>query len=251
MIIVRKDHAETSGMPTTMNKQQTVTTLLTVLKKHYDPAEPEERPVLEQLIYGVLREGATRAQADKAFKKLTDAFFDWNEIRVSQPPEVQEKLGDLPDAAAKAQRLISVLQEVFETTYSFKLDEIDKKGLKNAAKQLSRMKDASDFAVAWVVQRSLGGHAIPLDAPTIRVLKRLGIFLEADDDNLESLRATLEHLIPKARGPMFSDVVSQLAKELCWENNPNCSSCPLKSDCPTGQTRTAASESRSTRHKPR
>lgn len=237
-------------MPTTMNKQQTVNTLLNVLKKQYDPPEPEVRPALEQLIYGVLREGATRAQADKVFKKLTDAFFDWNEIRVSQPQEVQERLGDLPDAGAKAARLVSLLQEVFETTYSFKLDEIDKKGLKNAAKQLGRMQDASDFAVAWVVQRSLGGHAVPLDAPTLRVLRRLGI-LEAEDDNLESLRATLEHLIPKAKGPLFSDVVSQLAKELCWESNPNCSACPLKGDCPTGQTRSTAGESRSTRQKPR
>jgi len=237
-------------MPTTMNKQHTVTTLLNVLQKKYDPPEPEARPVLEQLMYAALREGATRAQADKAFKKLVESFFDWNEIRVSQPQEVAEKLGDLPDAGAKAQRIVGLLQEVFETTYSFKLDEIDKKGLKNAAKQLSRMQDSTDFIVAWVLQRSLSGHAIPLDNPTLRVLRRLGL-IEGDDDNLESIRATLEHLVPKAKGPVFSDAVSQLAKEICVENNPHCSSCPLKGECPTGQMRLAASESRSSRPKPR
>lgn len=237
-------------MPTTMNKQHTVTTLLNILQKKFDLPEPEPRPVLEQLIYAALREGATRSQADKAFKKLVESFFDWNEIRVSQPQEVAEKLGDLPNAGVKAQRIVGLLQEVFETTYSFKLDEIDKKGLKNAAKQLSRMQSSTDFIVAWVLQRSLGGHAIPLDNPTLRVLRRLGI-IDGDDDNLESIRATLEHLVPKAKGAVFSDAVSQLAKEICVEHNPHCSSCPLKGECPTGQMRLAASESRSSRPKPR
>jgi endonuclease-3 len=237
-------------MSTTMNKQQTVTTLLNVLKKQYDPPEPEARPVLEQLLFGILREGTTPAQADKAFKKLGEFFFDWNEVRVSQPQEVAECLGDLPDAGVKAQRVVGLLQEVFESTFSFKLDDIDKKGLKNAAKLLGRMPDVSDFAVAWVIQRSLGGHAIPLDSANIRVLRRLGL-LDAGEENLEAFRSTLEHLIPKTKGPMFSDGISQFAKDYCWENNPGCSTCPLRSECPTGQARIASGEAKSSRPKPR
>jgi len=46
-------------MPTTTNKQRVLTHLFTGLKKRYDPPDPEQRPVLEQLLYAVLREGTT------------------------------------------------------------------------------------------------------------------------------------------------------------------------------------------------
>lgn len=239
-------------MPNTTNKQRILTGLFN-LKNRYGAEEPTSRPVLEQLLYAVCREGATREQADRAFRALGEHFFDWNEIRVSSLREVEEALADLPDAEHKAQRLISVLQEVFETTFSFDLEPLQKKGVKLSAKQLARYQAANDYAVAWVIQQSLGGHAIPLDAPSLRVLRRLGL-LENEQDDPETLRASLEHIIPKSRGSLFGDLVSAVADDVCWEADPNCPSCPLKGECPTGQeatqTAVAATSSRS-RPKPR
>lgn len=218
---------------TATNKQRVLNQILTSLKKRYAGPDPEPRPVLEQLLYAVLREGTTRELADQAFQTLRDRFFDWNEIRVSSSREIEEALACLPHAEVRAQRVISLLQEVFETTFSFDLEILHKKGTKQAAKQLSRYQAMSDFACAWVVQQSLGGHAVPLDEPTLRCLRRLGMLEEGDD--LEALRASLEHLIPKARGPLFNEIVSGLAQEHCHEDEPRCSSCPLSQDCPTGQ----------------
>jgi endonuclease III len=223
-------------MASTTNKQQALTQLVIGLKKHYDPAPPRELPVLEQIIYGVLREGTTIELAEQAFKNLTQRFFDWNEIRVSMAPEVEQALAGLPDAPAKAERVVGILQEVFERFFAFKIEEIDKKGLKNAARKLQEMKDVTEFTVAWVLQRSLGGHAIPLDAPSLRVLRRLGM-IEDENENLESLRATLEHYVPKAKGPLFADALAQVGQDSCWEEDPHCSRCPLRGDCPTGQMR--------------
>jgi len=137
-------------MPTATNKQRVLTHLFSALKKRYEPAEPEARPVLEQLLYAVLREGSTREQAERAYRALQDRFFDWNEIRVSSPREIEEVFDELPEAETRAQRLVSLLQEVFETTFSFDLEGLHKKGFKQAAKQLARYQAANDFAVAWV-----------------------------------------------------------------------------------------------------
>src|SRR5438105_10909088 len=204
-------------MPTTTNKQRVLSQIFTTLKKRYEPGEHEPRPVLEQFLYAVCREGATRAQADRAFRNLQDRFFDWNEIRVSSPREVEEALGNIPDGEKRANRLISFLQEVFETTYSFDLESLHKKGLKQAAKQLSRYQAANDYAVSWVIQHSLGGHAIPLDAPSIHVLHRLGL-LDDTEGELEALRTSLEHLIPKSRDPLFTELVSAIAHDPSWED---------------------------------
>ncbi len=239
-------------MPTATNKQRVLTHLFTTLKKRYDPPEPESRPVLEQLLYAVCRESATREQADRAFRHLRERFFDWNEVRVSSTREVEEAFAGMTDPEGRAQRLIGLLQEVFETRFAFDLEDLHKKGLKQAAKQVSRYQAANDYAVAWVIQQALGGHAIPLDQATLRVLRRLGL-LDGDQEDLEALRASLEHLIPKARGALFNELVSTLADEFCWDDEPNCSACPLSNDCLTAHEngRLAEAGERGSRPKPR
>jgi endonuclease-3 len=246
---VNERDIQTMANPT--NKQRLLTLLFSALKKRYDPADPEPRPVFEQLLYSVCREATTRERADRAFASLRQRFYDWNEIRVSASREVETAIDDLPNAGARAQRLLSLLQEVFETTFSFDLESLHKKGLKQAAKQLARYQAANDYSVSWVLQNSLDGHSVPLDEPTLRLLRRLGL-IEADQDDPEVIRASLEHLVPKGRAPLFGELLSALAEELCLENEPNCAECPLAADCPTGiENHRAVSAGRSGRLKPR
>jgi len=220
-------------MPTTINKQRVLSQLFNQQPKGAEASE-ETLPVLEQFIYGICREGTTRERADRAFRRLRKDFFDWNEVRVSSTRELEETLRDLPEPEVKAQRLVTFLQEVFETTFSFDLEGLHKKGLKQAAKALSRYQAANDFVCAWVVQHSLGGHAIPLDQPMLRVVRRLGL-LDGDGQDLETVRASLEHLVPKAKGAHFVQLMSQLAADSCADDSPDCPSCPLSTDCATGQ----------------
>jgi endonuclease-3 len=101
-----------------------------------------------------------------------------------------------------------------------------------------------------VVQRSLGGHAIPVDAPTLRCARRLGL-VENDAQTADG-RSSLEHLVPKAKGAMFADLLSSLAHEVCWEDEPQCHSCPMAGECATAQENgVEAPSSRPHRTKPR
>jgi endonuclease-3 len=226
-------------MPAITNKQQLLAQAQNALKKRFPlPAgEPAEstRPLLEELIYAICREGSTSADADAGYVRLRKAFIDWNEVRVSTVQEVADVLRPLSGSGTRAKRIIGLLQEVFEDKYSFDLGDLGKKGLKDTARKLRFYKEGvNDYAVAWVIQRSLGGHAIPLDEPTLRVLRRLGVIEEIDPESLEAVRGTIEHVIPKTRGPEFTDLFSIHAKELCTEKDPNCPACPLKNDCPVG-----------------
>jgi endonuclease III len=185
------------------------------------------------VIYALCREDATPEQADRAFHNLRERFFDWNEVRVSTVRELEESFEGMTNAESRAQRLVCFLQEVFETHFSFDLQNLLKKGLKDAAKQLSRYEAVNDYTIAWVTQRSLGGHAIPIDAPTLRAARRLGLLDDSQDD-LEAARASLEHIIPKAKGAQFTDQISTLAQDNC-EDEPACPACPMVSECPTAQ----------------
>src|SRR5207302_8041138 len=146
--------------------------------------------------------------------------------------ELEEAFGGLADAEVRAQRLVAFLQEVFEAEYGFTLEGLQKKGLKEAAKQLRRYQAANDYVVSWAVQRTLGGHAVPLDEPTLRCVRRLGL-VDSGQEDLEAIRSSLEHLVPKAKGPAFTDVVSRVADEFCHEDGPHCAACPLAGECAT------------------
>jgi len=236
-------------MATTVNKQRVVTHLLALGKKSPEPAVAA-RPVLEEFVYGLCREGVGPEQADRAYAYLRERFFDWNEVRVSSVRELEEAFSDVADSEARAQRLVSFLQEVFEIHFSFDLDKLQKEGLKQAAKKLARYQAANEYSVSWVVQRSLGGHAIPLDPPTLRCVRRLGLIDDQQDE--AEARASLEHLIPKAKGPVFTDLISHLAGEYCWEDQPQCSSCPLSGECAYAQENGVESvPARAHRPKPR
>ncbi len=215
-------------MATTINKQRILTNLLN--SQASDGAEQEALPVLEQFIFGLCRENATPEQAQLAYRNLRTQFFDWNEVRVSSIRELEEAMAGLSDAESRAQRLVSFLQQVFEDTFSFELEGLHKKGLKVAAKQLAEYGSANDYVGAWVVQRSLGGHAIPIDTPTLRCSRRLGL-VEAGTEDPEAARASLEHLVPKSRGAQFTDAISNLAEKFCWEDEPACQACPMHGEC--------------------
>lgn len=239
-------------MITTVNKQKVLQQLFTQLKKSSGVTEPEQRPVLEQFIYGICRENATREQADLAFKNLREQFFDWNEIRVSSPRELEEAMEGLPHAEQRAERIISFLQEVFEATFSYDLETLHKKGVKQAARTMQRYQASNDFVIAWVLQQSLDGHAVPLDPSILRVVRRLGL-IEPQIDDPEIIRTSLEHLVPKAKGPLFTELALHVANETCSEDDPNCRSCSLSSECPSAQEfmREQVAAARSTRAKPR
>lgn len=231
-------------MAATSSKAQLLPQALTLLKKKLPaPTEPEKRPVMEELIYAICREGVTSAEADQIFAKLKTSFFDWNEVRVSTVPEVSQILGDLPEAGSRAKKIIEFLQELFEMTYAFNLDDLDKKGLKQASKQLARYQAVSgnDYLVAWVVQRSLAGHSIPLDEPMLRVLRRLGV-VDSDSDDIEAARAIVENAIVKAKSHEFTELFSSFASSICTDTRPACKTCPLQSDCPTGQGLTSTTK---------
>lgn len=219
-------------MATTINKQRVLSHLID--SQLGEATEALALPVLEQFIFALVRENATDEQARAAYENLRTKFFDWNEIRVSSVRELEEAMAGLTEAESRAHRLVSFLQEVFETTFSFDLEGLQKKGLKQAAKQLTRYGAANDYVGAWVVQRSLGGHAIPIDAPTLRCTKRIGLVDQTTED-LEAARATLEHAIPKSKGPAFTDAISNLAERFCWEDEPVCTNCPLSADCQYAQ----------------
>jgi endonuclease-3 len=193
------------------------TKLHKILKKHYRPvAVDPERPVLEHLLFACCLENARHAAAEEAFAAMVEAFFDWNEIRVSSVRELAEVMARLPDPPAAAGRLKRVLQHVFEESYSFDLEDLRKKNLGPAIDALKKIDGTTPFSVAYVVQAALGGHAIPLDAGSLEVMRILS--LATDEDVAGGEVPGLERAIAKSSGVEFASLLQQLGVD--FAENP-------------------------------
>ena len=234
----------------TQSKSQFLADVHAQLKRRYKPKSDRAASrfsVLEAVVYGICHEDTTREQANQALSRFKDQFFDWNEVRVSPIGEVQEALADIPDPQGRAQRIRRFLRQLFARTYGFSLEPLTKKPLKEALKVLSGYEAfSSDYVTATVIQLALGGHAIPVDSSTRRVLQRLGI----SEPDLPALRSVLERAVPKNRGVEFIELVEELAHDTCVETNPDCPHCELRKICPFPQARKPESRSTATAASP-
>lgn len=187
------------------------------LKKHFKPlSEPGERGVLEHLIYACCLEDARSEQADEAFAKLQQAYFDWNEVRVTTVIELGEALSSLPNASQAGHRIKRCLQSLFETRYEYNLDDMKKANLSKATDELTALKGVTPFVLNYVSQNALGGHAIPVDTLALEIMVQCEIITAAEAEK-RSLPG-VERAIPKNKGFEFGSLLHQFAVE--FQQNP-------------------------------
>lgn len=185
-----------------------------VLKNHFQVVLPDPtRTVFEQLVFASCLENAHYDRAEVAFAVLCDTgnFFDWNEIRVSTVRELSEAMSCLPDPPAAANRIKRVLQSVFESTYSFDLEELRKLNLGPAVERLKKLDGSTPFTVAYVTQSALGGHAIPVDLGVLGALEVVG--LVSEEDVRSGMVPGLERAIAKSKGLEFGSQLHQLGAD--------------------------------------
>jgi endonuclease-3 len=192
-----------------------------VLKQHYESVKPhDDQPLLQQMLFACCLENAPYAAAEKVFARLNQNFFDWNEIRVSTVNELAEVMKELPEPAVAASNLKKILQGVFESTYSFDLEQLKKQNISQGIKRLQSIEGVTPFVLANAVQTALGGHSIPLDRGALEVLGILGI---ASAGEVASGQVTgLERAIPKNKGAEFGSLLHQLGADyLGAPHSPN------------------------------
>lgn len=194
----------------TKNRGDRIQLLHKVVLKHFTPVPPsEDRSVLENLIYACCLEDADYEQADEAFHRLQESFFDWNEIRVTTVTELRETVHNLPDPAAAAMRIKKNLQSLFESRYSFDLDDMVKMNQGKAVQELENMSGMSKFVLGYIVQNSLGGHSIPVSKSIMQIM--LATEIVSENEAAKGQVPGLERTVPKTKGAAFSSCLHQLA----------------------------------------
>jgi endonuclease-3 len=187
---------------------------LKVLKKHFKPAPvaAKDRSLFEHLIFACLLEDSPLESAEQVFETLKRDYFGWNEVRVSTIRELTDVLKPLVNPAESAARLKQTLHSVFESVYEFDVESMKKQNIGAAAKQLQKYNGTTSFAVAYVTQHALGGHAIPLNRGALIALHAVGVI--SDDEFAKGVVPGLERAVSKSKGPEVASLVHQMGVEV-------------------------------------
>jgi endonuclease III len=217
----------------TPNRSALIGRTLKVLRKHYKPLpQPKDRTVLEHLLFACLLEDSPQEAAEQVFHTLKQDYFGWNEVRVSTIRELTDALKPLGNPAESAARLKQTLHSVFESVYEFDIESLKKQNIGQAGKHLQKYNGTTPFAVAYVTQNALGGHAIPLNQGALITLHTVGVI--SDDEYSKSVVPGLERAVPKNKGAEVGSLLHQLgvevgknpygpnARKLMLEIDPNC-----------------------------
>ena len=128
------------------------------------PTIPEPDDPLHRLGIAILGVKYGDTEAKKAIDRLLSRMADWNEVRVSRPGEINEAMGNAnPERLEHCQRLVKVLQSVFDRENRLSLDWLGQLGRREARQYLEELAGVDEYAVASVALWSLGGHGIPVD----------------------------------------------------------------------------------------
>ena len=128
------------------------------------PTIPEPDDPLRRLSIAIFGVKYGELEAQQAIDRLLTTMTDWNEVRVSRPSEINTALGDADaERLEYCQRLIDVLQSVYDRENRLSLGRLKQLGRREARQYLEALDGVDAYAVASVALWSLGGHAIPID----------------------------------------------------------------------------------------
>ena len=187
---------------------------LKVLRKHYKPAPapPKDRSLFEHLLFACLVEDSPQEAAEQVFATLKQDYFGWNEVRVSTIRELSDALKPLVNPAESAARLKQSLHSVFESVYEFDIESLKKQNIGQAAKHLQKYKGTTPFAVSYVTQHALAGHAIPLNRGALIMLHTVGVI--SDGELTKNAVPGLERAVSKSKGPEVASLLHQAGVEV-------------------------------------
>ncbi len=167
------------------------------------PETPEPTDPLHQLAVATFAVASGEKQAAKAVDALLAIMAGWNEVRVSRPSEISKAIGNtIPDRIESCQRLMGMLESVYERENELSLKRLKQLGRREARQYLDSLEGVDEYGVASVALWSLGGHGIPIDDSLLKELKSAA--LVHPDATRGEVQAFLERHVSAADAKAFT-----------------------------------------------
>lgn len=171
------------------------------------PETPAPTEPLHQLAIAVFAVSSGEGHAAKIVDSLLSNMAGWNEVRVSRPAEINKAMGNAVTGTLEpCQRLVSMLESVYERENALSLDRLKQMGQREARHYLDSLGGVDEYGVASVALWSLGGHGIPVSDGLLKELRAAG--LVHPDATRAEVQTFLERHVSAADAKVFSMVMA-------------------------------------------
>lgn len=195
---------------------------------------PEYAPdgdTLGGLIGTVLSQHTSDVNSARAYGQLVRTFPTWEAVRDAPVTAVADAIRTGGLARIKAERIQSILRDLTERLGGARLtlDALAALPLDEAESYLRSLPGVGPKTAACVLLFNMGQPAFPVDTHVWRVTKRLGLI--GPKVSADAAHSVLMRLIPPEwRYTMHVDLI-QHGRQKCHAQRPECSRCPLRSEC--------------------
>jgi endonuclease III len=220
-----------------LSRQERLHQIVVRLEKAYGrPAFlSHDEPLLDQLLFLVLQDGAGRDAADRSLQSLRKEFVDWNEVRVSSIPEIRSAMrmsaADLAEQKARTVRslLVKLFADKNKISLLFLNDMDEEKGMR----YLTSLAGVQPWIAATVLVLARREPKIDLD-PSLHRIARRALFHE----RVHTPRRVAEgfaELVPPKELPRVSHLLLHHAEAVCHVKAPDCPECRIGELCPSNR----------------
>lgn len=211
--------------------------LLRKIRADYQPHEHVPRGLVEEFVYSFLLWDSSHAKAELAYKRMSHAMVDLNELRVARPPEIIALLGkQYPRAEERAQRLRASLNELYIREYQVTLEQCRPMNKREARQYIETLEGTPPFVAARLILLALDGHAVPIDERTLSKLQNVGVI----EPGLDVLKA--EGIFE--RHVKSTDAAATHALLQAWSEDPDSAPAPKPAAPKAAAAKTASSPKR-------
>lgn len=195
---------------------------------------PEYKPdgdALGGLIATVLSQHTSDINSARAYEQLVRTFPTWEAVRDAPVEEVAGAIRTGGLARIKAERIQSILRDLTERLGGghLTLEALDTLPLDEAQSYLRSLPGVGPKTAACVLLFNMGQPAFPVDTHVWRVTKRLGLI--GPKVSADAAHEVLMRLIPPEWRYTMHVGFIQHGRQKCHAQRPECSSCPLRSEC--------------------
>lgn len=202
------------------------------LERRFGPLEPPRATdPLEELVWTVLSQHTSDANAERAFRALRERFPSWEAVLAARTAALARAIRSGGLANTKAARIRQILREIAGREGRLDLSRLRTLPDEEVRAYLTSLPGVGPKTAAVVMAFALGRDAIPVDTHVHRVSRRLG--LVPPRASAERADALLHELVPaELRTPLHVGLI-RLGREVCTARSPRCGACPLADLCPT------------------
>jgi endonuclease-3 len=200
-----------------------------MLESDYGRPEFEERtPVIDELILTILSQNTTAKNCDEAFRKLSERFPTWEDVRTANVEDIADAIRPGGLANRKAPRIKRILEEVHERQGNLDLDWIAERPESEAIEYMLGFDGVGRKTAACVLMFGLGRPVMPVDTHVHRVATRLGLIGKMSAD---AAHDALQALVPSEQVYACHVNLVTHGRRVCHARNPECGRCVLRTEC--------------------